>query len=441
MKKLLALLLATVMLFSIAGCEKDDGESQAGFQHDFDQFVVGYGKADVTPYSPVHLGSYNDAMQRVSTGVLDKFWATTVAFTDTEGNTLLVIVTDLSWGHMNQLTPLRLEVEARFGIPGQNVMLGGTHNHNGPEWMNEGYMQPENQAYFEFWNAGVLSSIEMALNDRKPASMEIGTAETEGVGFVRRYIREDGNIAGTGNASSYPVSSSPIVRHESEGDEEVQMVKIKREGCKDILIAQWQNHACHYGNTTLASTDWVGPMRDKVISELGVDVLYIQGAAGNMATTSMIKEEYPVDLTREQVGEKVADVVIEAYKDPAAFTPINGGKVGVKQTEYTDETGVSWTGELNSVCMGDLSLVTMPVEMFAESGVDIKERTPFAMTLIMCYANGRTSYVGTREAFQHNGYGGLNGYGVYPYGLGTEDTADNMVKIYIDGLKELKGAN
>lgn len=431
MKKIVTLLLALLILVSLCACGNSQ-EQQGGSA--FDTIVAGYGKVDVTPTAPVHLGSYGDAMTRVSTGVRDEFYAITVAITDSNDNTVLIIMTDLSWGHINQLTEIRARVEKQYGIPGDNILLGGTHNHNGPEWMNEGFMTSKNQLYFNsIWYPGVMESIEMALNDRKPATFEIATTETENVGFVRRYFTSDGSFYGSGRDT---LSGTPI-EHETEGDEEVQLAYLRREGeGQDILIAQWQNHGCHYGNTTYASTDWIGPMRTEVEEALGCKFIYLQGVAGNMATKSMIKDEYPREKTVAEIASDVATVIIDAAEDASNFTAISkGDAVKIKRVTFTDTTernGQPFDCEMTIVGVGGLSFITVPVELFAESGIEIKERTPYDMTMIMCYANGICSYVGTELAFQNGGYGVEDG-------RGNPQTANKMVDLYIDTLTELHG--
>lgn len=429
MKRALALLMMLVLLPGLLACEKEEQEETMLGNQKFDTLVVGYGKEDVTPFSSVYLGGYADDLERLSTGVKDAFYVTTVAMTDPDGTTLLLIMTDLHYGYIEMLNILKPMVEEQFGIPGDNIMLGGTHNHNGPS-VRRAYNTPENQSYFEFFYDGVLKSIETALNDRMPATFQIGRTETENVGFCRRYYMDDGSFYGGGTDQK---TGNPL-SHETEGDEEVQLVKILREGGKDILIGQWQNHACHSGNTTVASTDWVGPMRDKVEEELDVHYMYIQGAAGDMATSSLFKEEYPEKRTCEEVGHAVADTIVTAYKDDSLFKTVNTGKINIKKVLYTDQNpGTrSFTGELNAISVGDLALATAPYEMFSGTGIEIKERSPFEMTLIMAYTNGICTYVGTREAFQNGGYGVSNG------GAGCAETADEMVEILIDSFNEMK---
>ena len=434
MKKIIALVIAFVLLLGLVACGGEQTQNGSGNG----KFVVGYGEVDITPTSEVHLGSFQNAMERVSTGVRNEFYAKTLAFTDADGNTLLIIITDLSWGHTNQLSWLRAKIPQLYDIPAENILLGGTHNHNGPEWMGEGYNQAKNQTYFNsIFFPGVLQSVKLALEDRSEAQMMIGADKTEGLTFVRRYIREDGNLTGSGHQDSYVPSDSPIDHYESEGDEEAQFLKIVREGKKDVLLAQWQCHANLYGNTTIAGTDWVGPMRDKMEEELNCHVIYMNGAAGNMNpnTKGKFTADYPNVNSCDDKGEMIADAFIEMVTSDGFFTNVASGKVQVKQVIYIGKqysTSAAWEGEMNSVVIGDLGLVTMPVEMFAESGVAIKEGSPCDMTLIMGYTNGICSYAPTRIAVENGGYEVIGG-------RAQEDTAEKMVEIYINGLKELHG--
>jgi len=396
------------------------------------RLLAGFGKADVTPSGPVHLGSCGNAMERISEGIKDHFYALTLALTDAHDETLLIIVTDLSWGdNRYQAGPVRQAIWEKYGIPAERVILGGTHNHSGPAWCGVASETERNRTYFEIWYAGVAKSVEMALADRKPATLEIGRTKTENLAFVRRYFREDGTFLSGGPKEFQIQSDSPIVRHESEADEEVQLVRIHREGIKDIIIGQWQNHGCHTGNTRIAGTDWIGPMREQVESEIGCHYLYLQGCAGNLDTRSKITSEYPRKKTTDEIAAEVAAVMIEACKREETFTPICTGLIQGKQSHYEgiDFEDDPWTGELNTLSIGDLSLVTFPVEMFAKSGRDIKAKTPFAMTLLMGYTNGVTGYSPDYESYLHGGY--------ETFSLGALGTAEDLVDIHLKELNKL----
>lgn len=398
--------------------------------------LAGYGKMDVTPFAPVHLGSFNNGMQRLSDYVKenDSLVATTLALTDEEGDTLLFIVTDLSWGHINWSRKIRQIVFEKYGIPGENVHLGGVHNHSGPDWYSEALETPANQAYFDYWLCGVMSSVYIALQDRKPANIFVGNSETKGVGFVRRYFREDGNLAGGGYQKYYVPSNSPIVRPESEADEQIQMVRFVRDGAKDILLAQWQNHACHISGSRMCASDWIGPMRRMVEQELGCHYFYMQGCAGNLSTSSRILSNMELGCrpSEDQVGYLVADAVIRAYHRADTFRPVNGGKVRAIQQTFS-EPEKEWEGELDTLSFGDVSVVTFPVEMFDTSGKQIKAATPFEMTLLMDYSNGIHGYCPDKDAYEHGGYEVSS--------RGVSGTAERIVKTHLDALQQLYDAD
>ena len=432
MKKIIAMLLGVAMLVSMVGC----GDTGAVKKEKFDTFVAGFGKTVITPEYAVHLGSHGDAETRVSKGVLTDLYALTVAMSDTEGNTMLWIVTDLSHGGIDRANVLRKQVEEKYGIPKEHVLLAGTHNHSSVEW---GFEAESNKKFEEEWYEGVMKSIDKAMEDRSAATLEIGRTESEGLNFSRRYWREDGNLL-SGGPTKYSVQSdSPLASHESETDEEIQMVRFVRgEGKKDILITQWQSHACYIsGNPSnedhyKISAEWPGIMRDKIESELDVHCIYFQGASANVSERSKIDGESKTRTFAEH-GNALAQYVIDAYNDGSVFEKKETGKIQANQTYLTPERSGAWSSsdpELNVVSIGDVALVTLPQELFDSDGKYIKEESPFDMTLIVGYACSTAGYAAPDWAAKNGGYETVNG----PFSLGT---AELFKDHYIKTLKAL----
>lgn len=468
-------MLAAVMLLSISGCDLSGGTGSLDEQS-FDQFVVGFGRADITPYDSVPLAGYGSDEERYSQGYLDYLYCLTLAMTDTEGNTILLIVADLAYIEMSVATQVRQAIRSKYPlIPEDNIIVGATHNHSGPSWSTS---QPETTRYMATFLKRVVASVDAALEDRKPATFSVGRTETENLNFVRRYWQEDGNLLG----DNHELSASPIVEHESEADAEIQMVKIVREGEKDILITNWQAHPNRLGweQRYMASSEWVGRMRAKIEAELNVECIYYQGAAGNMNPNSRISEENVAD-TWNGHGEAVAQYVIDAYNDTSVFKEINTGNIQVqhqtltatvnkldiekkdraqeildlyeatgnqalceeKAREYGIETirhawgivgrsavDLTRTVNLYTISMGDLSLATLPWEMFNISGLQIKEQTPFEMTLLMGYTCGEQGYMPDEEAYANGGY-------EYHNCLYVSGTAEQLVSMHVTMLKEM----
>jgi hypothetical protein len=432
MKKWIAIVLGAVLLISMVGCGNTGATKKV---ETFDTFVAGFGKTIITPEYAVNLDSHGDTATRVSKGVLTDLFALTVAMSDTEGNTVLWITTDLTHGTITMANVVRKAVEEKYGIPKENVILGGTHNHSSVAY---GYESEANKKFDEDWLAGVMKSIDAAMADRAPATMEIGRTESEGLAFSRRYWREDGNLLSGGPEKYSTPSNSPLKSHESEVDEEIQMVRFVREGKKDILITQWQNHACYLsGNPSnedhyKLSAEWPGILRDKVEAELDVYCIYFQGAAANLSEKSKIAGETKSQSFADH-GNKLADYVIAAYNDGTTFEKKETGTIQTNQTYLTPERSGAWSStdpEMNAISIGDVALVTLPQEMFDSDGKYIKEESPFAMTLIMGYACSTSGYAAPDWAAPNGGYETVNG----PFKLGT---AELFKDHYIKTLKTL----
>jgi len=85
---------------------------------------------------------------------------------------------------------------------------------------------------------------------------------------------------------------------------------------------------------------------------------------------------------------------------------------------------------LQAVRVGDLAICAIPFEVFCEIGLDLKERSPFARTMVIGQANGAHGYLPTPE--QHK----LGGYETW---LGTNRVQKDASVIITDNLLEMLG--
>ncbi|MHC4401551.1 MAG: hypothetical protein ACYTG0_17905 [Planctomycetota bacterium] len=59
---------------------------------------------------------------------------------------------------------------------------------------------------------------------------------------------------------------------------------------------------------------------------------------------------------------------------------------------------------IQAVRIGDLAICTLPFEVFAEIGLELKDRSPAADTFVVSLANGGYGYLPTPEQHQFGGY-------------------------------------
>lgn len=69
------------------------------------KLLAGFGMTDITPFAPVHLGSYGNGMERLSTHVKegDSFKAWCLALTDDDGETVVMVIKKMTPHEMTLL--------------------------------------------------------------------------------------------------------------------------------------------------------------------------------------------------------------------------------------------------------------------------------------------------------------------------------------------------
>ncbi len=280
MRRLFCGFLAMILILAIAGCtEKPDADATDHILN------VGFGKVDITPDYPVHLGGYNNTETRISQGVADNIYAIALVMSDVAGTTTVMVTADIYMGTNTITNTVRTAIQEEFGISGEYVTVGGIHNHNAPDYS---FTAADNNQFREDFLSGVIAAVRQAMDDRAPAKIYVGRTNTEDMNFVRRYELADGSVLSTSQTAQF---SGSIIDHESIADSQIQMVRFVREGTKDIMIANWQTFVGKHGNTPYISADFIGPLREEIESSLDVHCIYYEGAAGNLNFSSMIDGE------------------------------------------------------------------------------------------------------------------------------------------------------
>ena len=492
MKRILFLILASVMLLtSLASCASSSlasGETategvktataeQGGYKEKRDPtgFCAGYSRVVINPKSAVGMGGYGNTEFRRSTGVAGDITASCTAVSDGENTALFFCIDVLGIGYKN-VDSIYRQVEKALGIKPEFITISATHSHSSPA-----ISDTENESvanYLRIFYPAVLKAAKEAVADLDRCEMKIGRTTTTDLSYVRRYFREDGTFYGTNYVSD---SKSPVVRHETEVDNEMQLLMFDRVNGKDILMMNWQCHVTTAGgrNNTMLSADWVGAMREKIEKEGNVLFTYHQGGAGNVVPNSFISTE-PSNADYNAHGKKLADVALEAIpkmesvpngkiravaktvtcphdldvsmydlqKAQAIADPYRAGDYDKAKglcLEYgfnspyhanavvnkSKRTEASSTMELHAVAIGDVGFAVAPYEMFDTNGQQIKKNSSYTMTFVCAYSNGSYGYIPSEIAWPNGGYE----VDTCKYAKGTgEMLADELV----DMLTELK---
>jgi Neutral/alkaline non-lysosomal ceramidase, N-terminal len=97
-----------------------------------------------------------------------------------------------------------------------------------------------------------------------------------------------------------------------------------------------------------------------------------------------------------------------------------------------DFVGQTSTGvRANFITFGDVALVGCSIEPFCQTGMDIKARSPFPVTLVSGYTNGRLAYMATAEEWPKGGYEVENS----PFGQHAADVLTGAILRRLQALK------
>lgn len=425
--------------------------------------LIGYGKTCITPQESVPLAGMGNTSKRMSTMILDDLYATCVAFTGENQQTVLMFTLDQLHANKKWTDPLRKAVEEATGVPAGHVMVSHTHTHSAPDMYND--KKDSIARYGEQMIRRCVQAAQMAMADRSEARLYAATIETEGVCFTRHYTGEDENGKPTA--------------HRGVADPTLQVIKVVRKQAQDLVLINWQAHATFNNGYTRydVSADFIGAMRNRMEDRTGAKFAFFQGASGNLAGRSRIPGEEKAH-EYDEYGQLMADYALEALDQlsPVAAGPVEllsdefvvpvdhsddhmlekamevlklwyetydttasrllAEKYGM--TNYLHAGGIRTRAELpqsvdfhiDAFRVGDLAFVCAPYEMFGINGMFIKAHSPFAMTFVATSCNCLHGYLAADSAFEYQCY--ERDYRRYPRG-----TAERVAGAFVELLKKL----
>ena len=372
-------------------------------------------KIDITPDQPKMLLGYN---ARQSTGVHDRIYHRIVILNDGTTEFCLVssdicVISPSEYDHLASL------LYQQLGIAPENFWWTLTHTHSAPEvgvpglpevFMGERYKHPVDTAYTNFVEQKIIEGIQQARKQLVKAKLGVGWGHSN-ANINRRAIDINGK-AGLGMNPDGPV------------DRRIGLIRIDREdGTPIALISNYAIHGTALGAPNLKiSGDVPGIVAEYVEEKLGAPMLFINGAAGNIAP---IYSTYPnpgaAHLSQFRV--LLGDKILEANKSITASID----QVQLFASKLIIETprkeNLDWPSDMGNYTrsMGngknlvrlpagflkinhDIAIWSLPVELFCEISNEIRDRSPYTYTFYYGYTNGWLGYLPTAAEFKHGGY-------------------------------------
>jgi neutral ceramidase len=276
--------------------------------------------------------------------------------------------------------------------------------------MGERYKHEVDTAYSSMVEQTLINGIIEARKKLVPARIGVGWGFSQ-ANINRRAIDIDGK-------------ASLGINPDGAVDRRIGLLRIdKLDGSPLALIANYAMHGTVLGDKNLQiSGDAPGIVSEYVEEKIGVPLLFINGAAGNLAP---IYSVYPnpkaghLDQFRVLLGDKILD----ANRKITSTTDTVKLFTGSLTVETPRKPGLGWSSDLskytNTTKAGvnmvrlpirflkineDVAIWSAPIELFCEVSNEIREHSPFPYTFYFGYTNGWLGYLPTASAWEHGGY-------------------------------------
>lgn len=394
---------------------------------------VGSALASITPPLGTGLAGFA-ARADGARGVHDDLFVRALVLEDAGGRQAL-LACDLCEIDVPFVARVRRRVEEATGIPPASIMVAATHSHAAPATFALCCTPPDPKWLGTVEQRAAAAASE-ACRNLEPATVAVGRGYPASIGRNRR--QPDGLV-----------------------DPTVTVVRFDRPGTGPASLVHYACHPTVLGpDNLLISRDFAGYTVDAVEESTAGWAAFVNGACGDInvghsAGRTVLGLPTPGRTFEraEALGLRLAVEAIGASHDagpvggrlvsrrrtvsvPVRSIPEDDAKSHVlarrRQVEalvsaeagedalaearlelFYAEAAAQWAeqcreefevAEVQAVAFGDVALLALRGEFFAESGQRLRERSPFPVTLVIGYANGCLGYVPPARAFEEGGY-------------------------------------
>ena len=413
---------------------------------------AGIGVVDITPPVGYRMSGYFS--ERLSTGVMNPLHAKGIVL-EQGGKKAVMVFCDIIGLSKEVTSQARQAASKQTGIPPESMIISATHTHTGPLYWGALRDHFHDRAVAEFGNdpceeidyAGFLADkivevICLAAADVREVIIKAATTIQHGLSFNRRFHMQDGEVR-----FNPGVLNPNIVRAAGPVDPEVGLVFLCDAG-SGAMKGGIINFALHLDTVqgTLYAADYPFYVERELRNKYGEDfVLFFgTGTCGDINHIDVTRRER---LTAEEIGTtlgmtaanrvdnlKASDKVclgmasetveadLQRFTDEeTAWARENISKVGTKELSFIDQVRAykilavqslkskTIEVEVQAIRLGnDAAIVGLPGEIFVELGLEIKRRSPFAVTLVIELCQDAPGYIPTKKAFAEGSYETVN---------------------------------
>ncbi len=418
-------------------------------------FVAGAAKVDITPEAGVSLDGSISKNGPV-TSVHDPLHARALVLGD--GRTKIAIVVVDQCMTAREIFDRAKEIASKAtDIRADRMLMAATHTHAAPRTIHIGRERSDDQYHVELAEK-TAAAVIAANKNLAPASIGYGSFELPDLIACRRLLCEKGSVGKNPfgelgeQIKSVAGSSSQVIKPAGPIDPQFSVVSIKHaDGTPLCVLGNFSVHYCGGYRRGAVSADYFGAYCKAIEASSAAAKhpplvgIMSNGTSGNTGSFQRGGKKlapfegirYYGQLLADESSKAIASmehhssVAIEMMQkeieltvrkpnaarlawadnvlaDPNAKQPHRWSRIYAQEAQYLAEYPDTESIILQTIRIGDIAIASAPSEVFAETGLAIKQASPLKNTFNMELANGYGGYLPTRE--QH----ALGGYETWP---------------------------
>jgi len=424
-----------------------------------DTYQVGVAKVDITPKESIWLAGYGDR-KKPSEGVDQPLFLKAMAIRAGDAKPMVLVTADLIGFSRAVTDAAAAQLQEKFDIPRENILMIATHTHTGPViYSNLKSMfdlsEKDSQvvkAYTERLPSHVVEAASIAIHAMKPARLSFGRGKADFA--VNRRVFKEGGVGFGANWTGAVDHEVPVLRVEDQDGT-----------VRAILFG----YACHCTTLTGAwnriGGDWAGYAGEFLERAYpGSIAFFLTGCGADSDPQPRGKLEYAVQHGLEMAGavsqtlagpripiggefraafERVELPLAEAptqavyekrLQDPNEFVRRHARR----QLEILKRDGKlpnSYAGPVQVWQLGkDLTLVALGGEVVVDYVLRIKREFPGRNVWVTGYSNDVFAYVPSVRVLLEGGYEA--DYSMIYYGLPTR-FSNAIEEVLVKKVREL----
>ena len=342
------------------------------------------------------------------------------------------------------------------GLAPENILIAATHTHAAPAMVGI-HPEPRDRAYAEFVARRIADGITRAGHHLAPAKVGWGFGSAPQHVHNRRWFMKPVAIAanpfggGSDEVKMNPPRGTDLLKPAGPVDPQVSVLDVRHADGRPLAVLA--NYGLHYVGGYQAghvSADYFGLFADRVQGLLGADrqhppfvAMMSNGTSGDVSINdfSAKQERLPAWVKMQRVADDLAAEVVKVTGDIGHHTtaPLAVAatelQLGVRRPDakrlvwarrtlayatdpkrltrpviYAQETlalakfPAKVPVALQAFRIGDLRIITVPCEMFAETGLALKQEAGLGPLFIIELANGYRGYLPTPRQHEWGGY-------------------------------------